>query len=101
MVIAGIGLGMMMQIFVLSVQNAVSRSAMGIGDGADAVLTLDRRDARRGADGRDREPAPPGEHPHGGHRRSTALPQAGRGGARERDHPRVPVRRWGLRHRLP
>jgi EmrB/QacA subfamily drug resistance transporter len=29
MVIAGIGLGMMMQIFVLSVQNTVSRSAMG------------------------------------------------------------------------
>jgi EmrB/QacA subfamily drug resistance transporter len=29
MVIAGIGLGMMMQIFVLSVQNSVSRSAMG------------------------------------------------------------------------
>jgi EmrB/QacA subfamily drug resistance transporter len=29
MIIAGIGLGMMMQIFVLSVQNSVSRSAMG------------------------------------------------------------------------
>jgi MFS family permease len=29
MVIAGIGLGMMMQIFVLSVQNSVSRAAMG------------------------------------------------------------------------
>ena len=29
MLIAGIGLGMMMQIFVLSVQNSVSRSAMG------------------------------------------------------------------------
>src|SRR5213596_405768 len=29
MVIAGIGLGMMMQIFVLSIQNSVSRSAMG------------------------------------------------------------------------
>jgi MFS family permease len=29
MVIAGIGLGMMMQIFVLSVQNSVARSAMG------------------------------------------------------------------------
>ena len=29
MVIAGIGLGMMMQIFVLSVQNSVSRAQMG------------------------------------------------------------------------
>jgi MFS family permease len=29
MVVAGIGLGMMMQIFVLSVQNSVPRSAMG------------------------------------------------------------------------
>jgi hypothetical protein len=29
MVVAGIGLGMMMQIFVLSVQNSVARSAMG------------------------------------------------------------------------
>jgi MFS family permease len=29
MVIAGIGLGMMMQIFVLSVQNSVTRAAMG------------------------------------------------------------------------
>jgi hypothetical protein len=29
MVLAGIGLGMMMQIFVLSVQNSVSRAAMG------------------------------------------------------------------------
>jgi MFS family permease len=30
MVIAGIGLGMMMQIFVLSIQNSVPRSAMGV-----------------------------------------------------------------------
>jgi hypothetical protein len=29
MVIAGVGLGLMMQIFVLSIQNSVSRSAMG------------------------------------------------------------------------
>ena len=56
MVVAGIGIGSMMQVFVISVQNAVRRAADGLGDGAHAVRALDRRDRRRDGDGRDREP---------------------------------------------
>ena len=47
MVIAGIGIGSMMQVFVLSVQNAVLARAHRLGDGADAVRP--RRWARRSA----------------------------------------------------
>ena len=38
MVVAGIGLGLMMQVFVLAVQNSVPSRAHRLGDGADAVL---------------------------------------------------------------
>ena len=50
--------GSMMQVFVLSVQNAVAARADRLGDGAGAVLARDRRDDRRDGDGRDREPGP-------------------------------------------
>ena len=58
MVVAGIGIGSVMQVFVLSVQNAVRRGADGLRDRADAVLALDRRDGRRDDHGRDRQPGP-------------------------------------------
>ena len=96
MVIAGIGLGMMMQIFVLSVQNSVSRSAMGSATaltqfsrsiGATLGVTL------MGVIVNQRLPAGVRD---GGHR--DPPPSAGRPrGARERDHAGVPVRRGGLR----
>ena len=45
--IAGIGIGSMMQVFVLSVQNAVAARAHRLGDRDDAVRAPDRRDPRR------------------------------------------------------
>ena len=47
MVVAGVGLGMMMQVFVVAVQNQVPMRADGLGDGIDAVRARDRSDARR------------------------------------------------------
>ena len=73
MVIAGIGLGMMMQIFVLSIQNSVDALGDGLGDRAQPVLALDRGDARRDADGRDRQPAPACGRERRGRRSSTAC----------------------------
>ena len=90
MVVAGIGIGSMMQVFVISVQNAVRRAADGLGDGADAVRALDRRDRRRDGDGRDREPgaAAAAARRHGGRRRAPVAAAAARG-PRERAAPGV------------
>ena len=99
MVIAGIGLGMMMQIFVLSIQNSVTRSRDGLGDRAEPVLALDRGDARRDADGRDRQPA----SASGRERRRRGHPPTAAGrprGARARDHAGVPARGHPLRARV-
>ena len=86
MVIAGIGLGMMMQIFVLSVQNSVPRRAMG---SATALAQFSRSiGATLGVDpdGRDREPGPAAGREHR-RRRDPPAPARGTRGARERDHP--------------
>ena len=93
MVIAGIGIGSMMQVFVLSVQNAVPRSADRLGDGADAVRPPDGRHARRHRDGRDRQPRPAVRR-RGGRRGSAGAPAAARLAqrARCRDPPGVPRR---------
>ena len=75
MVVAGIGIGSMMQVFVISVQNAVRRAADGLGHGAHAVRALDRRHRRRDGDGRDREPgaAAAAARRHGGASRCTGC----------------------------
>ena len=74
MVIAGVGLGLMMQVFVIAVQNVVPHPADGLGDGADAVRPRDRRDARRDADGRDRQPAASGGRTRAPPERPPAAP---------------------------
>ena len=75
MVVAGIGIGSMMQVFVhLGAERRAAR-ADGLGDGADAVRALDRRDRRRDGDGRDREPgaAAAVARRHGGRRACTGC----------------------------
>ena len=62
----------------------------GVGDGAEPVLALDRRDARRGADGRDRQPAPARERAPRGRDHPPTAPGWARG-ARERAAPRLPA----------
>ena len=58
MVVAGVGLGMMMQVFVLAVQNRVPMRAMGSATALTQSGARDRSDARRHRDGRDRQPRP-------------------------------------------
>ena len=58
MVIAGIGLGLMMQVFVLSVQNAVPSSQMGSATALTQFARSIGATRRRDGDGRDRQPGP-------------------------------------------
>ena len=98
MVIAGIGIGSMMQVFVLSVQNAVSRCADRLGDGADAVRPADGRDARRHDHGRDHQPRPPSRRERSA--RASAihrLPPAARAGLADAIPPGLLRRRGACR----
>jgi hypothetical protein len=99
MVIAGVGLGMMMQIFVLSVQNSVTRMQMG---SATALTQFSRSIgatlgvALMGVIVNQRLPANVRQEGAVIHR----LPDAGPGRAGARAAPRLPASRVALRGRL-
>ena len=94
MVIAGIGIGSMMQVFVLSVQNAVPRSRIGSATALDAVRAADGGDARRHDHGRDREPRAAARASAAARgRRSTACRRRCAGGSRPRSGRRSSPRR--------
>ncbi len=76
MVIAGIGIGSMMQVFVLAVQNAVTPPGDGLGDCAHPVLALDRGDGGGDGDGRDRQPRPAERDPRRDRGRRGPAPPA-------------------------
>ena len=84
----------MMQVFVLSVQNAVPAGGDRLGDRADAVRAADGRDARRDGDGRDRQPRPAARRRRGARLGSIhRLPRAARVALAACDSPGVPRRR--------
>ena len=57
-VVAGLGVGLAMQVLIVAVQNTVVARDDGLGDGTCPFLALDRRNARRDRDGRDRDARP-------------------------------------------
>ena len=57
-VVAGLGVGLAMQVLIVAVQNTVRARDDGLGDGTRPLLALDRRNARCDGDGRDRDARP-------------------------------------------